>query len=66
MTAKVTLGAVGTLDLQLEGGAYRISVAITSDAMQPLRRARPVQPPPGVVDAERQLDLQGLADGRQG
>ena len=31
MTAKVTLGAVGTLDLQLEGGAYRISVAITSD-----------------------------------
>lgn len=31
MTATVTLGAVGTLDLQLEGGAYRISVAITSD-----------------------------------
>ena len=31
MTATVTLGAVGTLDLQLEGGAFRISVAITSD-----------------------------------
>jgi hypothetical protein len=31
MTATVTLGAVGTLALQLEGGAYRISVAITSD-----------------------------------
>jgi hypothetical protein len=31
VTARMTLGAVGTLDLQLEGGAYRIGVRITTD-----------------------------------
>ena len=31
VTATVTLGAVGTLDLQLEGGAYKISVSVTAD-----------------------------------
>jgi hypothetical protein len=31
LTATATLGSVGTLALQLEGGAYRISVRITTD-----------------------------------
>ncbi len=51
MTAKVTLGAVGTLDLQLEGGAYRISVAITSDECSHFDAPSPCPTAAGVVDA---------------
>ena len=51
LTAKVTLGTVGTLDLQLEGGAYRISVGITSDECSHFDAPSACPTAAGVVDA---------------